>query len=61
MKTIIILFGIFFLNINTSSSQITNDYPFKTYLDSANNLYVTGNAYNEATESIDILIEKVSG
>ena len=61
MKTIIIFFGIFFLYLNTSNSQITNDYPFKTYLDSANNLYITGNAYNDATASVDILIEKYQG
>ena len=39
-------------------SQITTDYPFKTYLDSTNNLYITGNKINELTNSIDILTEK---
>jgi len=61
MKTIILSLSIFLLFVNSSTSQITNDYPFKTHLDSANNLYITGNKYNSVTGSIDILIEKYQG
>ncbi|MDQ3020783.1 MAG: hypothetical protein M3R36_09470 [Bacteroidota bacterium] len=42
MKTNTILLALFILTNSICKSQITPDYPFKTYLDSANNLYVTG-------------------
>ncbi len=58
MKTNTILLALFILTNSICKSQITSDYPFKTYLDSSNNLYVTGNKFNIATNSIDILIEK---
>ncbi|HRK01011.1 MAG TPA: hypothetical protein PL089_15480, partial [Ignavibacteria bacterium] len=43
---------------NSANSQITNDYPFKTFLDSANNLYVCGNGLNNETNNMNILLEK---
>jgi len=57
MKTIhFLIFMSLFLN--SGNAHLTNDYPFSTHLDSINNLYVTGNKYNLASNSIDILFEK---
>ncbi|MFZ1322754.1 MAG: T9SS type A sorting domain-containing protein [Ignavibacteria bacterium] len=53
-----ILTLLFLLGMNNVNSQITNDYPFKTFLDSANNLYVAGSLYNIGTQTFDISYEK---
>ena len=57
MKTFILL-GLVFLLSNFGKAQLTNDYPFKTFLDSVNNLYVTGNDFNIESNSLDITYEK---
>ncbi|MEO6695423.1 MAG: T9SS type A sorting domain-containing protein [Ignavibacteria bacterium] len=54
ITTLIIILAL----VNTGHSQIIPDYPFKTFLDNNNNLYITGNKYNEASNSLDIIIEK---
>jgi len=43
---------------NSVISQITNDYPFKTFLDDNNNLYVAGDKYNIQSKTMDIIYEK---
>ncbi|HRK00766.1 MAG TPA: hypothetical protein PL089_14245, partial [Ignavibacteria bacterium] len=57
MRKLIFLVAVFTI-CKTANSQITNDYPFKTMLDSVNNLYVCGNGYNIATNKLNILLEK---
>lgn len=55
----ILITAIFILITNSYCfSQIINDYPFKTFLDADNNLYVTGNEFN--LNSKDIFIRKIS-
>jgi len=44
--------------LNTSKSQLTNDYPFKTFLDSINNLHITGYDFSSGSNSFDIICEK---
>jgi len=44
--------------LNTSKSQLTNDYPFKTFLDSINNLHITGFDFSSGSNSFDIICEK---
>ncbi|MEZ4824336.1 MAG: hypothetical protein R2942_18840 [Ignavibacteria bacterium] len=44
------------LYFSISQSQIIQDYPFKTYLDNDNNLYITGN--EQIGNSKDIFITK---
>ncbi len=59
MKTLIfLLISIFFMH-SISESQITEEYPFKTYLDSSNNLYTAG--YLENNGQRDIYVQKYSG
>lgn len=56
MKTKL-LFTVFLLSaVSVCDSQITQDYPFKTYLDNDNNLYVVG--YKHIGSTKDILIVK---
>lgn len=57
MKTLILFFLILIFYKN-SECQIFQDYPFKTFLDADNNLYVTGNEFNVNTK--DIFIRKIS-
>ena len=58
MKTIFII-HLFLLSIaSICNAQISEDYPFKTYLDTANNLYTTGYENNYGTK--DIFIQKIS-
>jgi len=57
MKTIIIIIGILLIN-SFCDAQISDDYPFKTFLDTANNLYTTGYEHNLGTR--DIIIQKIS-
>lgn len=61
MKTLIILITVYLFFYSSANSQITNDYPFKTYLDSADNLYVTGNIFNYTNNTFDIYIGKFRG
>ena len=56
MKKIIII-GILFIS-SFCDAQISDDYPFKTFLDSENCLYTTGYEYNLGTR--DIIIKKIS-
>ncbi|MFZ1320200.1 MAG: T9SS type A sorting domain-containing protein [Ignavibacteria bacterium] len=61
MKTkIIFTFAVLVLALFTSKvqSQLTSDYPFKTFLDSENNLFVTGFDYNSNTNSNNISVLK---
>ena len=56
MKTIIItILGVFF-TFSYSNAQLSDDYPFKTHLDSENNIYVAG--YSQIGNSKDIYIAK---
>jgi len=56
MKTFIyIIFGLLYSS-SFCYSQISEDYPFKTYLDSANNLYVAG--FKEIGNTKEIYIAK---
>ncbi|MFZ1319988.1 MAG: SBBP repeat-containing protein [Ignavibacteria bacterium] len=57
MKTLFLLTAMLF-TFNSLNAQLTTDYPFKTYLDSANNLNVTGFGFNNTTNSLDITYEK---
>jgi len=57
MKNLLLVFFTFFV-CSISNSQLTIDFPFKTYLDSLNNLNVTGNDFNELSNSMDITLEK---
>ena len=52
MKTILVFFSIFTVSI--CSAHITNDYPFKTFLDSYNNLYIAGYEKNKTHPQIKI-------
>ena len=52
MKTILVFFSIFTVSI--CSAHITNDYPFKTFLDSYNNLYIAGYEKNKTHQQIKI-------
>jgi hypothetical protein len=56
MKTITILSTLLILTSSICNSQIAIDYPFKTYLDSANNLYVAG--YEQRGNTKDIYTAK---
>ena len=59
MKTKLII--TIFLTVLYSSnvnSQLISDYPFKTFLDSANKLYVTGFGNNPATNKKNILVKR---
>ena len=57
MRTIIVLLFIYLTS--SCSAQITIDYPYKTFLDTANNIYVTGFQYSENTiNTNDIYIAK---
>ena len=58
MKTFIVIFLELILVKTICFAQIMEDYPFKTYLDSVNNLYSTGYEYNSGTK--DIFIRKIS-
>ncbi|MEO6694641.1 MAG: T9SS type A sorting domain-containing protein [Ignavibacteria bacterium] len=60
MKTIIIILMSLFFASTLCYSQLTPDYPFKTYLDENNNLYITGSNYNDQTNSIDLWTAKYS-
>jgi hypothetical protein len=57
MKTLLVLLASILVN-SVSLCQIVEKYPFKTILDDNNDLYIVGNKYNKATNSIDILMEK---
>lgn len=57
MKKIILLFILIF-GINSIHAQLTYDYPFKTYVDSVNNLYVTG--FKVTNNESSILIQKLN-
>ncbi|MDQ3020032.1 MAG: hypothetical protein M3R36_05615 [Bacteroidota bacterium] len=52
MKTIILQLALLLILSSICNSQITHDYPFKTYLDSANNIYVTGYRQQDNTKDI---------
>ncbi|HMQ70787.1 MAG TPA: hypothetical protein PKC58_17560, partial [Ignavibacteria bacterium] len=58
MKTIIFTLTNLFLVYSLSYSQFVSDYPFKTYLDEENSLYITGFEFNGKTN--DIFIQKKS-
>ena len=58
MKTFNLIFLFFLFVSNSVISQITNDYPFKTFLDDNNNLYVAGDKYNIQSKTMDIIYEK---
>ena len=59
MKKLILFLNVIVLVLcNSANAQITNDYPFKTFLDSINNLYVSGSKFNPGTNSLDIIYEK---
>lgn len=51
-------FCLFFTNYGFSQFEI--DYPFKTKIDGAGNIYVTGEIYNSQNGTYDILIRKIS-
>ena len=55
MKKLIIT-AIMILGFSEIQSQIIEDYPFKTYLDNDNYLYLTGN--EQISNSKDIYIAK---
>ena len=57
-KTLVILFILGgFCKIN---GQILQDYPFKTFLDIENNLFVTGYELNPNTNTKDVFIRRIS-
>ncbi len=56
MKTLIPLFVFLIVFLSECKSQVTQDYPFKTYLDSANNLYTAGFTTNKGQK--DIFVQK---
>ena len=59
MKTKLIFTVVLTLSFSSNViSQLTSDYPFKTFLDSANRLHVTGFAINPATNKNNIFIQK---
>ena len=61
MKTLIFILLILNFVTPICTAQLTNDYPFKTYLDKNNKLYVVGNKLNQSNGTYDILIEKYIG
>lgn len=56
MKTLISILLATILIFSDIRSQITDDFPFKTYLDNANNLFTVG--YKMFKEQKDIYIQK---
>ncbi|MBK8980989.1 MAG: hypothetical protein IPM38_01425 [Ignavibacteria bacterium] len=48
----LIMFLVVIAICKTTNGQITNDYPFRTYLDSVNNLYITGYLKNNNKNNI---------
>ena len=60
MKTKIIISVILTFILNSYvNSQLTSDYPFKTFLDSSNNLYITGYDINPVTNTQNLLVQKI--
>jgi len=57
MKNIYIFLLILIFS-NSVTAQIINDYPFKSFLDTSNNLHITGSGFFSGSNSIDILYEK---
>ena len=56
MKTIGSIYLCLLLITTYTQAQISEDYPFKTYLDSVNNIYVTG--YEPNGNSNDVYVAK---
>lgn len=60
MKNLLFVLFSLILMVNISNAQFAQDYPFKTYVDNAGNLYVTGDTLNSTNNTFDIFVKKIS-